>query len=443
MWSKIADFIAKEKLLSKEGLHLVALSGGADSVALLLVLHRLGYHIEAVHCNFHLRGNESDRDEEFTKSLCESNHIPIHLIHFDTIEYASIHQLSIEMAARELRYKYFNQLCQDIGGETICVAHHRDDAVETLLMNLIRGSGIHGLTGIRPRNGRVVRPLLCVNRQEIESFLDSIGQNYMVDSTNLQDDVVRNKIRLNLLPIMRNINPAVSDNIMKTATYLREAEKIVNYSICQEKAEIIEISNDGNTQSADIQKLLRKPSTETLLHEWLAPMGFNTTQISQIVNALNGHSGKMFESSTHKLVIDRHSLIVEPQQEPMRTLMIPETGCYQYNDHLKFNIHLQEDIIVSKKSDCATIDAEKLKFPLIVRPVAQGDSFCPYGMKGKRKLISDYLTNKKFSIFEKQRQLVFTDSNGDILWLVGQRIDHRFRITENTSKFLIITSNAI
>ena len=202
MKKKVADFIGKHGLLSREGLHLVALSGGADSVALLLILKDLGYRIEAAHCNFHLRGEESNRDEAFVKKLCQEQNIPLHLIHFDTKEYADLHQVSIEMAARDLRYGYFRQLRKDIGAEKVCVAHHRDDAVETLLMNLMRGSGVHGLTGIRACNGEIVRPLLDVSRQEIETYLHSIGQDYVMDSTNLVDDVVRNKIRLNVLPLL-------------------------------------------------------------------------------------------------------------------------------------------------------------------------------------------------------------------------------------------------
>ena len=446
MLSKVADFITKEKLLSNDGLHLVALSGGADSVALLLVLQRLGYHIEAVHCNFHIRGDESDRDEAFVKSLCDKKQIRIHLTHFDTIEYASLHKVSIEMAARELRYNYFNQLCQDIGAETICVAHHRDDAIETMLMNLIRGAGIHGLTGIRPRNGRVVRPLLRISRQEIEAFLDSIGETYVVDSTNLQDNVVRNNIRLNLLPMMRNINPSVSNNIMKTATYISEVEKIVIHAIKQQMTETISITDGGNTQRANIKKLISLPSPETLLHEWLAPMGFNSTQVEQIAYACyyyNNHCGKVFSSSSHELVIDRQFLILETLQDSVRILKIPETGCYVYNDKLKFDIRIQDYIYISKNPNSVTIDARNVSFPLIIRPIAQGDSFCPYGMEGNHKLVSDLLTNLKLSLFEKKRQLVVTDANGNIIWLVGHRIDHRYRITEKTSEVLILTLKTI
>lgn len=230
MLSKVADFIAKHQLLSPSGLHLVALSGGADSVALLRILRDLGYRIEAAHCNFHLRGAESDRDEQFVKDLCNSLKITLHLIHFDTAGYSSLHQVSIEMAARELCYGFFRQLCQDIGAETVCVAHHRDDAVETFLMNLLRGSGIHGLTGIRPKNGLVVRPLLGVGRQEIVDYLHSIGQDYVTDSTNLHDDVLRNKLRLNVLPLLKDINPSAAENIDKTARFLQETEKILIHS---------------------------------------------------------------------------------------------------------------------------------------------------------------------------------------------------------------------
>ena len=176
-FNKVKAFIDSDCSIDASSPVLVALSGGADSVALLRVLLELGYDCRAAHCNFHLRGDESDRDEQFVKNLCQQNDVQLHLIHFDTAEYASLHQVSIEMAARELRYRYFNQLRQDVGAETVCVAHHRDDAVETFLMNLLRGAGIHGLTGIRPRNGHIVRPLLCISRQDILQYLDSIGQH--------------------------------------------------------------------------------------------------------------------------------------------------------------------------------------------------------------------------------------------------------------------------
>ena len=256
---RVEAFIKKESLISKKGLHLVALSGGADSVALLRILLDLGYDIEAAHCNFHLRGEESNRDELFVKNLCQRLDIKLHLIHFDTTEYAALHQVSIEMAARDLRYGYFSQLLKDIGASTVCVAHHRDDAVETLLMNLLRGSGIHGLTGIRPHNGHIVRPLLCVSRQEIEDYLRSIGQDNVTDSTNLQPDVLRNKVRLQLLPLLEQLNPGASDNIARSAYYISEAEKVYNSAFSPLGATL------------PLLELKEFPSPLCLLYEWLSP----------------------------------------------------------------------------------------------------------------------------------------------------------------------------
>lgn len=437
MLSKVSDFIAKHQILSHDDLYVVALSGGADSVALLLILQQLGYRIEAAHCNFHLRGDESDRDENFAKSLCERLDIPFHVIHFDTKEYASLHQVSIEMAARDLRYGYFRQLCQDIGAVAVCVAHHRDDAVETLLMNLMRGSGIHGLTGIRPKNGHIVRPLLCVSREEIEQYLHSIGQDYVTDSTNLVDDVVRNKIRLRILPLLKEINPKVSENIAKTAQYLCEAEKVLDESLAARKTEIIQCGHDGFPQTVSIPSLIRQPSPELFLHEWLAPYGFNAAQTSQAFARLHGESGREFHSSTHTLVIDRESLILVPLQAPMKTMKIPETGRYRYDEKTCFDVIVTNEVSISKASDTVTLDADTVRFPLTVRPVETGDRFCPYGMEGHR-LVSDFLTDNKLSLIDKRRQLVVTDGDGQIIWLVGLRSDHRYRVTEQTATILRI-----
>ena len=222
MLKKIAHFIEQHKLLSKDKKYIVALSGGADSVCLLLVLQRLGYDVEAAHCNFKLRGEESDRDEQFCVELCKKNDIEIHLAHFDTNFYAISHKISIEMAARELRYSYFENLRRDIGADAVCVAHHQNDCAETVILNLVRGTGIQGLAGIQPKRDNIVRPLLCVSRDEIEGFLADEGQDFITDSTNLDDLYVRNKIRLNIIPMMEKINPAAVQNIVKTAIRLSE-----------------------------------------------------------------------------------------------------------------------------------------------------------------------------------------------------------------------------
>ena len=438
MKSKVADFIAKHQLLSRDGLHIVALSGGADSVALLLILKQLGYRIEAAHCNFHLRGEESLRDEDFVKSLCKEQNIPLHLIHFETVDYAALPHVSIEMAARDLRYGYFRQLCQDIGASTVCVAHHRDDAVETLLMNLIRGAGIHGLTGIRPRNGQVVRPLLCLSRQEIEDYLRHIGQHYVVDSTNLVDDVVRNKIRLRVLPLLREINPNVAENIDKTANYLQQTEKIFNTSLRSQLDSLVERREGSDALAVSIKSLQEKPSPEAFLHEWLSPYGFNSAQTEQIFAHLNGESGREFTSASHTLLIDRSQLILEPLKAPMKTMKIPEEGHYRYTEDMRFSFEHSDTISISNSAFCATIDLVNIQYPLTIRPVQTGDRFCPFGMEGHR-LVSDFLTDQKLSLLEKRRQLVVTDAKGDILWLVGLRTDNRYRVKNTTSSILRIT----
>ena len=432
MWSKVAAFIKQNQLLSADKTHLVALSGGADSVALLLVLRRLGYTVEAVHCNFHLRGDESDRDEQFVRKLCDKLSVVIHLIHFDTKTYAELHQVSIEMAARELRYRYFEQLRQDIGAGEVCVAHHQDDAVETLLINLVRGTGIHGLTGIRPRNGHIVRPLLCVTRSEITAYLDAAGQSYVTDSSNLIPDIVRNKLRLQVLPLLEEINPAASANIARTARRMAEVERLFDQSV---KTMLAEHVKDGVIAIADI---LNYPSPECLLHELLAPYAFTPAQVEQVFANLSAPSGRLFLSPTHEIAIDRDRLILDQRHQPLPILRIPEFGTYRYTDTQTFRFEVSEHVQISKSPDCATLDADKVRFPLTVRPIQTGDRFHPFGMKGSR-LISDYLTDRKRSIFEKRRQMVVTDADGRIVWLVGERTDHRFCIEKNTHCILYIT----
>ena len=435
MLNKITAFIERHQLLRHDGgKYIVALSGGADSVALLLVMKQLGYDVEAAHCNFCLRGEESDRDEQFVSDLCKSNEIPIHIIHFDTVFYSKFHKVSIEMAARELRYRYFEQLRQDIGADDVCVAHHQDDAVETLLMNLIRGTGIHGLTGIRPRTGHIVRPLLGVTRSEIVSFLDSIHQPYVTDSTNLVPDVVRNKIRLEVIPLLQTVNPAASDNIAKTARRMSEAEKVFNASVASFLASV--------TSTIDTAELLKQPSPEYLLYELLMPLGFTPSQVEQMFEALPGQPGRTFLSPTHEVVLDRGRLVVEKQHEPLPSLRMPEPGTYCYHDDRRFRISISDVVIVSRTPACATLDADKVDLPLTVRPVKPGDRFHPFGMKGTR-LVSDYLTDLKYTLFEKRRQLVVCDAHDQILWLVDLRTDQRFAIGSTTSRMLEINSTKL
>lgn len=426
---RIADFIAKNNLLKPEGKYLVALSGGADSVALLLLLGELGYQTEAVHCNFNLRGSESDRDETFCVSLCEQNNIPLHRIHFDTKTYAELHKVSIEMAARDLRYRYFEQLRQDIGADGICVAHHSDDQVETVLLNLIRGTGIHGLTGMAPQNGYVLRPLLCVWRSEIESWLHKRHQSFVTDSSNLTDDVMRNKIRLSVVPLLKEINPSVSDNICKTSHLLHEAEKMADSAL-------ISVEQNGDMGiKIPISQVLKSASPLYTLHSLLKDYGFMSAQIGQVVDKLGvAESGRVFNSATHHLLIDREYIFIEPKLEQKRAVRIPEPGTYVLDDNRRFRVEKfdkSDDFVLDKRADVCFLDASKVRFPLTVRTLEPGDRFVPLGMHGS-KLLSDFLTDRKLTLFEKQRQLVVADASGEIVWVVNQRPNEGQKITDDT-----------
>ena len=430
MWSKVERYVEKHKLLKPSELYLVALSGGADSVALLLLLKNAHFNVHAAHCNFRLRGEESDRDEAFCVELCQRLGVELHRAHFDTREYAELHKVSIEMAARELRYKWFEQLRQDIGAAGICVAHHRDDSVETVLLNLVRGTGLRGLTGIQPRNGNILRPLLCVSRAEIEAFLAEKGQKYVTDSTNLEADVQRNIVRLEVLPLLRKLNPAVAENIQRTAENLVEAQQVLNVAIAK-----INDSNILNLSDIEIYG-----SSEYLTFEWLKKYGFNGNQVRQILEA---ETGKIISSMTgYDVLKDRGRLIVEPALEPFKPMRIPEEGTYVMggsdaefvgkNTENKTLRVRKMPVYVSKDPHIATLDATKVSFPLTVRRVEEGDWMQPYGMKG-RKLLSDLMTDLKMTVFEKRRQLVVVDSQGVIVWAIGLRIADFVAVSDATT----------
>lgn len=438
---KVSKFISLHKLMQRDKKYLVALSGGADSITLALALKELGYTIEAAHCNFHLRGDESNRDEKFCKKFCNDNGIALHITHFDTKGFALLRKISIEMAARHLRYAYFNQLANDINASAICVAHHQDDSVETVLLNLIRGTGLHGLTGIKPKNGNIVRPLLCVTRHEIETALTEAGQEYVTDSTNLIDDVVRNKIRLDILPLMKEINPSVSHSIAGTAERVAEAATALD-TIAENTVHTALTRNGGSTRIS-IQAIVQEPASGYILFRLLKDYDFTPAQIEQIRSSMTSEPGRIYFSQTHKLLIDRSCLIIEPKEDiGQRPVIIPECGLYVINNKMKIRVEkVSRDngfAIPTADKCCCMADAANVVFPLTIRLVAPGDRFKPFGMNGS-KLVSDYLTDIKLNLFDKQRQLIMTDAEGHTVWLVGLRPDDRIRITGHTAEAIKIT----
>lgn len=430
---EVSQFIAAHDLLSLGDTHLIALSGGADSVCLLLVLRRLGYQVEAAHCNFHLRGDESNRDEQFCIDLCRRHAIPLHLAHFDTRAYADLHKVSIEMAARDLRYGYFEQLRLSIGAATVCVAHHREDSVETVLLNLIRGTGIDGLTGIAPRNGHVVRPLLSVSRRDIEKWLSEQGEGYVTDSTNLVNDVKRNKVRLDVIPLLQTINPSVVDSIYQTSLRLTEAARMANSPVIHDRYQ-------GDT--LPFAMLRSEASAEYVLWHRLAPLGFTPAQVEDMAAAIDGRPGMEWQSSTHIVVTSRDALVIAPlEPQAPQPVVMPEAGTYLISSGERLKVELAPytpDMPISRAPLSVMLDATAVELPLTLRRVRQGDRFTPLGMRGS-KLVSDYLTDRKRNLIEKRRQLVVTDARDRVVWLVGERPDHRCRITAGTRRYIQFT----
>ncbi len=442
---KIRDFINENKLLCK-GEHIVAaVSGGADSVCLLLVLQELGYEIVAAHCNFHLRGGESDRDEEFVKALCDRKGIKLHITGFDTVSYAKSHGLSIEMAARELRYGFFRQLMQEEHCDKTAIAHHADDNIETLFINLLRGTGINGLCGIKPQNGPFVRPLLCCRRNEILTYLKERGQDYMTDSTNLVADVVRNRIRLEVMPLLENITPAATDNILTTIANLNEARNVHDHAI-QNVADCI-IGKEEGLITIDKDRLLSQPSPITILHHLLAPLGFNRTQLQKILQSIN-HTGSQFETISAdeipiRLTIDRQQLYIEcGNTKPFPPTPIDLKSnkgiiSLPHGNQLAYQIIDYTPDAIRREKQCACLDLNKLNGNLIIRHTTNGDSFIPFGMRG-RKLVSDFLTDEKVPLPLKQRQLVL-EADGRIAWVIGRRVSNEFRTDSSTQRAIILS----
>lgn len=432
---KVKNCIARHELLGCEHPVLVALSGGADSVALACVLQDLGYKIEAAHCNFCLRGAESDRDEAFVTDFCQRRKIVLHRRCFSTHAYAHEHHVSIEMAARTLRYDFFEQLLQERELDCVAVAHHREDNTETVLLNLLRGTGIRGLRGIQYRNGKVVRPLLDVSRQEIEDYLAECHQDYVTDSTNLQDEVQRNKIRLNVMPRMREIYPNADESIHQGARRLSDAFRIYEYGMDLLMQQVVH----GNRIL--LEELNRTPAPETVLYEILSRMDFNPAQVAAIYEQQGGESGKVYESATHRLLRDREALVFEKKAvRPARLeKVLPLEGIMRVTDDVTFLISRSSYSSggpLPREKNVICMDLDKVEFPLVVRMPQTGDRFMPFGMKGM-KLVSDFLTDLKKNVFEKERQLLVC-SGDKIAWVVGERPDDRFRVTEYTRHILRI-----
>lgn len=436
MQSKVEKFIRDEKLLKDNSKVILGVSGGADSMALLHILHNLNYQIIVAHCNFHLRSNESMRDEKFVRSFCEEKGLLYRVVDFDTLKYAAQHSISIEMAARELRYRWFEELRKEFEADAIAVAHHKDDSIETVIMNMVRGTGIRGLTGIEPKSGYIVRPFLSITRAEVEEYMLSSGLEYVNDSTNSESIYTRNIIRLDVMPYFERINSSAKDSIYKTMKNLKQVENIYKSYIndCRKKV--------FKDDKIDINKLTQLVEPEAVLYEILSEFNFNAAVVNDILESLKGHSGKIFYSNSHKVLKDRDFLILkvllDDVEETNYIIDVDQISEIKEPINLLINKEVvNEDFVLDRSPLLLYADYDKLGKPLQLRRWKEGDWFIPFGMKGKKKL-SDYFNDNKFSLFDKENTWLLC-SDQDIVWIVGHRSDDRFKIDPKTKTVLKIS----
>jgi len=441
MQQKVQSYIQTHQLLTPHGPIIVGVSGGTDSVALLHILVSLGYDCIIAHCNFHLRMEESDRDEEFVLSLSKLLKIPFHHIDFETIKYADQHGISIEMAARDLRYNWFNELLLTHKAQAIAIAHHTDDSIETMLINLVRGTGLRGLTGIHPRNKNVVRPLLCCTREELENYLILHDLEHVEDSTNATIDYQRNKFRNEVLPLLAEINPSVRQTLY--ASLQRFEGNLAVYQQAIQNIEKLIVHKEPGLVKMNIHKIKEQVHIPTVMFELLHIYGFKPAVIEQITEQLDGESGKVFYSDTYRLIKDRQYLII--------SMNVPSAAKEFYisqNDtdiSLPISLKISRQILsagfkISKDNNCIHIDISKLIFPLKLRHWNEGDTFQPFGMKQRQK-ISDFFINNKLSLNQKEQTWLLV-SGEEIVWVIGLRLDNRFRVTKETKEVLEITINS-
>jgi len=452
--------IAKQNLFQKNDYLLLAVSGGADSVALCELCFQAGFTFEIAHCNFQLRGEESDRDEEFVRTLGEKYGTRVFVKKFDTKGYAEEKRISIQVAARELRYSWFEQLLSNLQPSTLNIqlasfnrhfsswlltAHHANDNIETLLMNFFKGTGIKGLQGILPKQGKIIRPLLFAKREEIEVFNKENNLDFVEDSSNLSDKYTRNFFRHQLIPSIEKVFPQAEDNLIRNTERFADVEVLYQQSISLHKRKLLE--QKGNEIHIPVLKLLKSKPLKTIIYEIIKEYGFTAHQTDEVISLLKSESGKYISSGTHKIIKNRAWLIISPvntleanhilinENDKEVTFEAGKIKLKIPNQEVRINEPGREGVI-SKINEMATLDAAKITFPILLRKWKQGDYFYPLGMQKKKKL-SRFFIDQKISITDKEKIWVL-ESNKRIIWIIGKRIDDRFKITDKTKKMLTI-----
>ncbi|HET6225245.1 MAG TPA: tRNA lysidine(34) synthetase TilS [Bacteroidia bacterium] len=441
MQQELLSYIQQEHLFNSKDKILLTVSGGIDSVVMCELFHKAGLQFAIAHCNFQLRADESEGDEQFVKKLAATYKVAFHHTRFDTKTYVKQHKLSTQAAARELRYDWFEKIRKENNYHYIATAHHQGDVIETFFINLIRGTGISGLRSIVPKQGKIIRPLLFTTRKAIQAYAEKNKITYREDSSNASDNYLRNKIRHHLLPVLNEFSPVAESSIMHSIEKLRDAEIVYKQTIDEVRSRICKAERD--TIRISISELKKLNPVSAYLYELLKPYGFKGSVTNDILSILNEVSGKEFFGTTHRLVKDRDFLLLQPLPS---TLEIPQVYLIS-KDQLDletpvFNLEFRTENFssektISKTADIVMIDLDKLKFPLTIRKWQTGDRFQPLGMKGKKKL-SDFFIDKKLSLLEKESTWLLC-SDDEIVWIIGLRLDERFKVTEKTKTVFCIS----
>ena len=437
MLIRFQEYAREHKLFTASSRILLAVSGGIDSMVMAWLFRESGIEHVIAHCNFSLRREESDRDEEFVASWADSNNIPFRSTRFDTLSYAATRKISVQMAARELRYDWFSSLVRNEGYDSVAVAHNLNDNVETFLINLIRGTGLSGLTGMKQHAGGVIRPLLFATRNEIAALAAEKNIEYREDSSNIELKYTRNRIRHKVIPEMEIVNPGILAAINETMDHLSSSSEIVD-------AYVTLLSNDlfrlrGDSAEADIDKLTALNPAAPYLYEIFRRYGLSPKQTPEVISLLGSETGRYMYTSTHRLLNDRGKIIITPRNTEPK-----EKYIFNSIDEMRIS-GLFSEMRITEPSDeplpssqlTASLNLDSVVFPVSVRNWEPGDRFMPLGMKNMKK-ISDFLIDLKVPLSEKEKVLLLL-SGDEVMWVMGYRIDDRFRITDKTTRILVIT----
>lgn len=416
----------------------LAVSGGRDSMLMADLFRRLSFDCVLAHCNFQLRGEASDLDEALVRAYAVEHQMPIYVKHFDTEAYAEEEHISIQMAARDLRYAWFESLRVETEADWIAVAQHKNDHIETVLLNLSRGTGLLGLQGILPKREKIIRPILFLTSAQVTSATQELGIRYRDDQTNFSTKYARNQIRLAVVPELKKVNPDFEAVMERNIQHFQEAQALLSFFIDPLRDKIFKTAEDVGIkiQKSDLQAYI---GNMPLMYELFRPFGFSKEVLSDLIACWAGESGRLFASDSYELLLDRAFLYVRPLGEAATdSLLRVEEGAEAWSFGGKeFKASLSADIGIQRKSMLAQLDADLLVYPLQMRYWQEGDTFIPLGMKGRKKL-SDFFIEQKLSVFEKKQVPILVNGDGAIVWIVPYRLDNRFKISERTKKVLTL-----